>query len=61
MLVLLLLAAGMLIVGCAGGAGNAGSQFPNSSPGTAPGTYTITVQATSGAVTHSTTVTFTVQ
>jgi hypothetical protein len=48
----------LLLTGCGGG--SSGSN-PQPTPGTPPGTYTVTVQATSGTLSHSTTVTLTVQ
>lgn len=56
MLAVLLVFAGYL-VGCA----SAGTGFPEGQQGTPPGTYTVTVEATSGAVQRTTTVTLVVQ
>jgi hypothetical protein len=47
-----------LLVGCGSTNNNGGSR---GSPGTPPGTYTITVNATSGSLVHSATVTLKVQ
>jgi hypothetical protein len=48
----------LLLIGCGGGSSGTG---PQPMPGTPPGTYTVAVQAISGTVSHSTTVTLTVQ
>ncbi len=56
MLAVLLVFAGYL-AGCA----SAGTGFPEGQQGTPPGTYTVTVEATSGAVQRFTTVTLVVQ
>jgi len=52
----------VLSIGCGGGLqGNGNGGGGNIDPGTTPGTYIITVTAAAGTVTHSSTVTLTVQ
>jgi hypothetical protein len=48
-------------IGCGGGLQGNGNGGENIQPGTTPGTYIITVTAAAGTVTHSNTVTLTVQ
>jgi hypothetical protein len=59
------LAVMVLLVGlwasCGGGGGGGSSGGGNGSPGTAPGVYTLTVTATSGSLSHTTTLTLNVQ
>jgi hypothetical protein len=45
---------------CGGGLQGNGGGGGSGSPGTPPGTYTITVNATSGAITHNTQIALTV-
>jgi hypothetical protein len=54
-----LVLAGALSVGCGGG-GQVGSAPPPSQPGTAAGTYTLTVTASSQAISHTISLTLTV-
>jgi ABC-type glycerol-3-phosphate transport system substrate-binding protein len=51
-LLLLTLTASLFLAACGGNGGG---------KGTKPGTYTITISGTSGAITHTTTVSLTVQ
>ncbi len=60
LLAMLLLAAGGLVACGAVGAGNSTAPQVNPATGTPAGTYLIVVNATSGGVTHTTTVTLTV-
>ncbi len=58
---LLLAGIALTLVSCGGGLqGNGGGGGGGGNPGTKPGDYTITITATCGTVTHSTTVTLTV-
>jgi hypothetical protein len=52
--------AASMFSGCGGGSGNNNNQMTTVQK-TPPGTYTVTVVATSGAISHSTDVTLTVQ
>jgi choice-of-anchor B domain-containing protein len=54
-----LLAAASIQVSCGGGGG--GGTTPPPRPGTAPGQYTVSVNTTSGAIQHTTSLTLTVQ
>jgi len=55
-----LLAGGLALTACGGG-GVGGAQGGGAQPGTTPGTYTITVEASSGALSQSKTIILTVQ